>query len=133
MTQIDTHNTNNPKLIYPELSYQLVGVLYKADNLLGYGHSEKKICEAITAILKEENISFSEQVPLLIQITRDKKIKYIADYIIDNKIVLEIKVGSKFQKGNFMQLLSYLKSSNYKLGIISVFTPQGVKYKRIVY
>jgi GxxExxY protein len=57
---------------------------------------------------------------------------YFADFVVDNEVIIEIKVATRFQKGDFMQLLSYLKATNKKLGILAVFTPKGVRFKRIV-
>ena len=67
-----------------------------------------------------------------IQIGANKKVKYYADFLINDEIILETKVGTHFQKGAFMQLLSYLKTANKSLGILALFSPSGVRFKRIV-
>lgn len=56
----------------------------------------------------------------------------IADFIIDEKIILEIKQGNTFLKTNIDQLYSYLKMSKFQLGILANFTSRGLLYKRIL-
>ncbi|MFA5098391.1 MAG: GxxExxY protein [Candidatus Margulisiibacteriota bacterium] len=50
------------KLIYPELSYKLVGILFKAYNNLGGGYQEKIYQSAVRKELKSNKINFMEQV-----------------------------------------------------------------------
>jgi len=52
--------------------------------------------------------------------------------LIENKIVLEIKKGNYFGKRNIEQILNYLKMTNLKLGILANFTPNGVKFLRVL-
>lgn len=124
--------TNKNKVIYPDLSYKIVGILYDVYNEVGSGHKEKYYQNAISHALKEKNINFREQVycPLFY---KDKKIgKYYFDFLIEEKIILEIKIGSSFKKQNLNQVISYLKVKKLKLGIIANFTRSEVKYYRVL-
>lgn len=58
--------------------------------------------------------------------------KYYIDFDIDNKIVLEFKVGSYFHLKDYKQIASYLKVNDLQLGILILFSEEGVKYKRIL-
>jgi len=119
-------------LIYPELSYTVIGVLFEVYNNLGPGHKEKYYQKAMAVSLKETGLSFKEQVypPVIF---KERNIgEYYLDFLIENKIVLEIKSGEKFLKQNISQIYSYLKIENLKLGILANFTKEGLKFKRIV-
>lgn len=120
------------KVIYAELSYRIVGILYDVYNEIGYGHKEKYYQNAISYVFKEANIKFQEQVYIPLNY-KDKKIgKYYLYFLIDDKIILEIKVGSLFKRQNLDQVISYLKAQKLKLGIIANFTREGVKFRRIL-
>ncbi len=119
-------------LIYPELSYKIVGLLFEVYNKLGYGLREKDYQKAISIFLSENNIIFQEQVSANLKINNQNIRKYYLDFIIDNKIVLGLKTENRFNKNNIAQIYSYLKSTNKKLGIIANFSKYGVKFKRIV-
>lgn len=119
-------------IIYPELSYKIVGILFDVYNNLGPGHKEKYYQKAVSKAFKGSNIVFQEQVhsPIIFQ---DENVgEYFLDFLINGKVVLEIKSGEKFLKQNISQVYSYLKSTNLKLGILANFTKDGLKFKRIL-
>ncbi|MEI8143068.1 MAG: GxxExxY protein [Candidatus Berkelbacteria bacterium] len=118
-------------LLYKELSYTLCGLAFDIDNKLGSGHSEKNYADALEILLKKNNISYAREVysPMKIEGVVIKK-KFF-DFLIDNKIVLELKVSTTKYRDACRQLYQYLKSSNLKLGLIIRFTKDGVKIKRI--
>jgi GxxExxY protein len=119
-------------LIYPELSYTIVGILFEVYNNLGPGHKERYYQKAVATALKTANLSFDEQVYSPI-IFKDSNVgNYFLDFLIENEVVLEIKSGEKFLKQNINQVYSYLKTKNLKLGILANFIKDGLKFKRIV-
>jgi len=119
-------------LLYPELSYQLVGILFDVSNTLGYGYLEKYYQKAIAALLRKSKIPFKEQALVEIIVGDEVIAKGYADFIIDKKIILEIKKGDSFRKDNIDQLHSYLKMTGIELGILANFTSKGLLHKRIV-
>lgn len=120
-------------LFYPELSYKIVGILFEVDKQIGYGHRENLYQKAISNQLSTNKISFKEQLKSEIKLDNNPIQCYYLDFLIDNKIILEIKAGNRFNRENVSQVYDYLKAKNLKLGILANFTKQGVKFKRIVY
>ena len=120
------------KIIYKEKSYEIVGCCFEVYNKLGYGLREKNYQKALESLLQDERISFKSQLYVPIKINEKIIGKFYLDFLIDNKIALELKVGNHFLTKDIQQLFSYLKASNLKLGIIVNFTAVGIKYKRIV-
>ena len=120
-------------LIYPELSYELIGILFEVDNQIGYGHRELLYQVAISKLLKENKIDFQEQLKCQINIGNQPVKRYFLDFLIEKKLILEIKAGDRFYRENIAQVYDYLKANNLKLGIIANFTKHGVKFKRIIY
>jgi GxxExxY protein len=119
-------------LIYPELSYQLIGILFEVYNQLGPGYHEKYYQRAIVVELERCNLPFEEQVFMPLKFKEKTVGRHYLDFLIDNKIVLEIKKGSRFSKRNIEQVFNYLKVAKLKLGIIANFGPKEVKFKRII-
>jgi GxxExxY protein len=119
-------------LVYPNLSYQIVGILFEVYNELGPGHHEKYYQRAIANEFEEKGLSFQEQVYVPLIFKRQKVGSYYLDFLIENKIILEIKKGDRFSKKHIEQILSYLKAKNLKLGIIANFGLNKLKFKRIV-
>ena len=57
---------------------------------------------------------------------------YYLDFLIADKIVLEIKKSERFSRNNIEQLYAYLRNTGHKLGILAHFGKAGLKFKRIL-
>lgn len=125
-----TNSTN--KIIYPELSYMLMGVLFEVHNKLGTKYLEKHYQRAIEIKLKELGITHKKEVKIDSNFDGESLGEFFADFIIDNKIILEIKRTWTISQDDVKQVLRYLKSSNLKLGIIANFRHQRLEYRRIL-
>lgn len=119
-------------LVYPELSYKIIGICFSVFNDLGYGYKEKFYEKAIAKSLYDLKIIFKTQVLYYIKSKNGIVARQYLDILIDNKIILEIKVGDYFSKNNIQQTNSYLKVTGLKLALLVNFTPHGVKFKRLV-
>ncbi len=127
-----TNNLQRQDLVYPELSYQIIGVLFDVYNSLGNGFDEKVYQRAIAAALEKQRLRFQEQVyaPILYE---GKNIgRNYFDFLIEKKVVLEIKRGDRFAKSHIDQVRQYLQINNFKLGVLAYFAPNKLHYKRIV-
>lgn len=120
------------KLIHKELSYMLNGILFEVDNLVGYGQQEKTYCNAIEELLKNKNISFERELYYPIMINNKVVSKQYFDFLIEGKIVLEVKTGNYTYRSSISQLYQYLKTSNLELGLIARFARHGVLIKRVL-
>lgn len=120
------------KVIYPEQSYKIIGCLFTVFKSLGGCRKEKVYQDALISEFDHQKIEYQSQLyyPLILN---DKQIgKDFFDFLIEDKIILEIKVGSFFKRNNLDQVLEYLKVSGLKLGIIANFTRDGVKSYRVL-
>ncbi len=125
-------NDKKIDLIYPELSYRIVGILFEVYNKIGPGHHEKYYQKAVSLSLKTEDLVFSEQVYTPLTFNDSKIGSYFLDFLIDNKVILEIKKGDRFSKNNIEQIIGYLRAHKLKLGMIANFGKDQLKFKRIV-
>jgi len=119
-------------LIYPDLSYKITGILFDVFKDLGAGYQEKYYQRAISISLKKNGLKFKEQVSVPLEYRSHKIGRLVLDFLIENKIVLEIKKGNYFSPANIKQISSYLKATDLKLGLLANFTSGGVKFKRIL-
>lgn len=120
------------KLFYPKLSYEVVGALYEVYNAIGSGYQEKYYQKALAKELKEKRIDFKEQLPVRLYYKGEKLGIYYFDFLIEDKIILEIKNSSKFYPRDIKQVLGYLRAKNIDLGILACFSKNGLIYKRIL-
>ena len=112
-------------LIYPNLSYKIVGVLFEVYNDMGHGYQEKYYQRAIAEAFKKNNINFRQQVYIPVRFKNSNIGSYFLDFLVENKIILEIKRGNNFSRKNIEQVYAYLKAFNLKFkGILR--TLQGM-------
>ena len=110
------------KLVYPELSYKIMGILFDVHNRLGNGFEEKYYQRAVEKLLKLNKLSFEG----------DKISKFFLDFLVDNKIVVELKAVPELLPIHFRQIRSYLKVKGLRLGILVNFRAKRLIYKRIL-
>ncbi len=120
------------ELIYPELSYKLVGLAFKIFNEFGYGMAEKFYQQAFAKSLAEEGFKFQREKLVRLKFLDAPIGKYFLDFVVDEKIVVELKVKPQLGYIHIKQVTSYLKSAGYHLAILIYFTRDGVKYRRIL-
>lgn len=118
-------------LLYKDLCYELTGLAFKVDNALGFGFEEKIYANAFEELLKEAKINYKREVFFPVKMNGKTIAKRYFDFLIDNKIVVELKVGDNAYKAVCGQLFQYLKTSKLKLGLVLRFTRDGIKIKRI--
>lgn len=120
------------EIIHKELSYRIVGILFDVFKAFGGGYQEKYYQKAIKQAFIGNKMPYLEQVRIDLNYKNMFIGRYYLDFIIDNKIALEIKSKYSITRTDIIQVLNYLKSSNLDLGIISNFTKDGVKIKRVL-
>ncbi len=120
------------KVIYPELSYEIVGLLYDVHNQLGNRYQEKYYQRAVEVKLKGKKISYKKEIAVDLTMDGAKIGKYFLDFLVDDKVVLELKVKPVLTKNDYRQIRAYLQSCNLKLGILANFYGESLKYNRIL-
>jgi len=119
-------------IIEPELSYKIVGSTFEAYNTLGPGYSELYYQRAIALAFEEAGIKFQREVLLPVTF-RGKTIgRQRCDFLVEGKIIVEVKKGTNFSRHNAEQIFNYLKASGLSLAILVNFGPRDVTFKRIV-
>ena len=119
-------------LIYPELSYKIIGSCFKVHSELGGKYQEKYYQRAAELELKDKNISFKREVVSDLSYKNQKIGRYFLDFVIDNKVVLELKTQKDFYLTDIKQVLGHFKRRNFKLGILVNFSKDQLVFKRII-
>jgi len=118
-------NSNKKYSSLELLSYRVNGILFWAHNELGRYAKEKQYGNFIETKLKQENIKYKREY--IISDTGNT-----IDFMIENKIVLELKNTRIITKHDYFQIQRYLQTTGLKLGIIVNFRSQFLRPKRII-
>lgn len=120
------------KIVYPDLSYKVNGILFSVRKQLGQYANEKQYADAVEQKLKEEHITYEREKILDPSFAGELKGRNKVDFLIDGKIVLELKAESFITKEDYYQVRRYLNALNLKLGIVVNMRRHVVNPKRIL-
>ncbi|MFH1946685.1 MAG: GxxExxY protein [Candidatus Magasanikbacteria bacterium] len=119
-------------LFYPELSFKLNGIFFEVAKQLGGGHQEKYYQKAIKIGFEKSGIKFIEQAYVPLKFDNEIVGKYFLDFLVEDKIVIEIKRGEFISRKIIDQTKQYLETLDLKLGLLVCFTHGGAIIKRVV-
>lgn len=121
------------ELKHEELTDKIIGIFYRVYNELGTGFLEKVYENALAFEFEEEGLKFGKQVPIVV-VYRGKKIagEYFADFVIDDKVIVEVKVARSFCERDSAQLVNYLKGTGKEVGLLLNFGDKA-EFKRRVF
>ena len=120
-------------LLYAEESFKINGAIYEVHKALGPGLLEKVYQEALEKELKFQGIPFEREKSFTITYKGEElEQKYIADFVIYDKIVVELKAVEELLPVHKAQVINYLALTGYKLGLLVNFNTLQVKPERIV-
>lgn len=119
-------------LVHKDLSYKIVGILFDVHNRLGGDFEEKYYQRAVEKLLDINKLKFNRELKADISFEGNNIGKYFLDFLIEDKIVLELKTVPKLLPIHFRQVRSYLKIKNLELGILANFRGNRLLYKRIL-
>ncbi len=120
------------EIVFPELSYKILGAAFRVFNRMGWGLSEKAYQKAVEREFMTSGIAFKKEVYIPLTYGGTHLGRYFADFVIENKILLELKAVLKLEYAPTKQVLGYLRSINLELGILLYFNKDGVKYRRVL-
>ncbi len=122
----------NANIIYKELSFQIVGLAMEVHSKLGPGFLEKVNENALMLMFKKSGINAKAQVPIKVTFETEIIGNYIADILVDDKIILELKSVVSIADAHKAQALNYLKATGLRLAIILNFGSDKLEYYRVV-
>jgi len=120
------------KIIYKDLSYQVVGLAMQVHTELGYGFLEKVYENALMVLLQENGINTLQQFPISISFHGRVVGEYFADILVENSIILELKAQDRIALIHKAQTLNYLKGTGFRLALLINFGKQRLEYERLV-
>lgn len=119
-------------IIHRELSYQVIGSAMEVHRTLGPGFLESVYKKALARELLLRQVVFEEQVPLIVRYKEAIVGDFIADFVIDTCIIIEIKAISTLHPKHEAQTLNYITLTGFRLGLLINFDSHSLQYKRIV-
>ncbi len=119
-------------LKYGELTQQIIGAAFEVHGFLGNGFQEVIYQRALAQELKQSGIQFAREINQQIFY----KDIYIgtrrADFLIEGKVLVELKATSELTDAHWNQIISYLKAYRLEVGLLINFGSKSLTFKRFV-
>jgi len=120
------------KLIHNNLSHKVLGVAFKVHNSIGCGLHESAYEEAFCIELASAGVRYSRQHVFPIYYSGQYISSYIADVVVDNAIIVELKSVRELNPVMFAKIINYLKLSKLQVGLFINFHSTRVEWRRFV-
>lgn len=120
------------ELLHRELSYEVRGILYTTHNYLGTHRNEKQYGDAIEHGLKVKHIPYIREYVLPKSFESERIGRNRVDFLVDTRLMIEIKVIPRIARNEFHQCMRYLTSSDIDVYLLVNFYPQNLYIKRIL-
>ena len=126
--------TDKAEKEYPEkeITEKITGIAFKTQNEIGPGFAEKVYQKVFENFLLESGLKYRKECYSKL-IVDDKIVgSYRLDFLIEGKVVVELKTRDSIYNKDISQVLNYLKFNNIKVGLLLYFGNFRVKIKRLV-
>lgn len=121
----------NTELLYKEETDGILGAFYKVYRTLGYGFLERVYQNAMYLELTKRGFSCRAQQPINVYYEGSVVGEYIADLLVNDKIILELKAVSSLSEDHEKQLINYLKATKIELGLLLNFGERSQVKRKI--
>ena len=120
------------RLRMDEISRAVIGAAYEVSNQLGVGFLEKVYENALAHEIRKGGLAVRQQAAVLVQYDGVTVGDYLADLLVEESIIVELKVAKAFDDVHLAQCLNYLKATALPVCILLNFGKPRVDVKRIV-
>ena len=120
-------------LLYKDLTDRILKAAYTVHSELGCGFLEKVYQEALAIQMTEMKIPFEREKHLnVFYHGKCLQCDYIADFVVDDKVILELKAVTEMENVFKAQTINYLKITGYKIGFLMNFGQEEFQFKRFL-
>ncbi|HSE11146.1 MAG TPA: GxxExxY protein [Rudaea sp.] len=125
-------NADKSELIDAELTERVIGIFYAVHNELGFGFVESVYENAFAVALREAGLDVEQQRGLQVRFRGIVVGDFVADMVVEQRLLVELKSVSYIVPAHEAQLTHYLKATGLRVGLLLNFGPRA-QFKRRVF
>lgn len=132
------HSLNRPRMdtnahgSESELTETVIGSAFEIANVLGAGFLEKVYERALIRELALRGVSAKAQVSFPVCYKGKYVGEYLADLVVEEKVIVELKCVDRFANEHLAQCINYLKASSLRVALLINFQRPKVEWKRVL-
>jgi len=120
------------ELMHSELTRAVIGAAMEVHSNLGPGFLESVYEAAMAIEFNLRNVPYERQKAILVMYKGEKAKDFLCDFLVDGKVLVELKALKTITGVEEAQVLNYLKATGLEVGLLINFGEQSLKYKRLV-
>ena len=117
---------------YSKLTEKIIKAAYTVHNVMGFGFLEKVYQNALMIELRKTGLSILSEEPITVYYENEIVGEYVADIVVEGKVILELKAVKELTEIHEVQLVNYLKATGIEVGLLLNFG-HSVQIKRKVF
>ncbi len=123
----------NQKIPFPhaELTHKIIGICYEVANELGSGFLESVYQNALGIAFRQANMKALSQARMSVAFRGENVGDFIADFLVEGKVILEIKAVATLAPEHSAQVINYLKASNLDVGLLVNFGRPSIEIRHL--
>lgn len=118
--------------LHSDITSRIIRAYYSVFNKMGYGFLEKVYENALLIELRKAGLACKAQVPIQVYYDQEEVGYYLADIVVNHKVIIEIKAAESLCEEHEVQLVNYLRATDIEVGILLNFGKQA-EFKRKVF
>ncbi|MBN1795869.1 MAG: GxxExxY protein [Sedimentisphaerales bacterium] len=118
--------------LYSELTEVIIGAAIEVHKMLGVGFLESVYEEALAIEFELRNINYERQKQIDVLYKGRLAKQFICDFIIDGKVIIELKAVKKNTEIEYSQVINYLKATGLEVGLLLNFGAKSLEIKRFI-
>ena len=118
--------------LHSDVTSRIIKAYYTIFNKMGYGFLEKVYENALLVELRKACLRCQAQMPIKVYYDQVEVGYYLADIVVDQKVIIEIKAAESLCEEHEVQLVNYLRATDIEVGILLNFGKQA-EFKRKVF
>jgi GxxExxY protein len=122
---------NKKELPHSDISEKIIGCCFEIAKELGSGFLENVYKNALFIAMRQKGLNISAEQVFEVIFRKHKIGKYVADLIVENLVIIELKCCKVLLPEHQAQLINYLKASGMPVGLLVNFGNQKLEYKRL--
>jgi GxxExxY protein len=122
----------NEKFKYSDITEKVIGCAMKVHSTLGSGYQEYIYQRALSIEFGKAQLNYRTEYDMPIHYDGVKIGTRILDFLVDNKIAVELKAVSQLENVHLAQALNYLEAHNLEIGLLLNFGSKSLQFKRII-
>ena len=131
--ELEARTPHPDKLLHRDITEAIIGAAFAVHRELGYGFLEKVYQRSLQVELVKSGKRAELEIPIPVKYRGVIVGEFFADLLVDEKVIVEIKVAPDYNPLDEAQLLNELKATGLRVGLLLNFGRRDVQFRRFVF